>query len=813
MSSPDSVTARVLDRLVAFSYRRPFVVLALFLVVGGAAGWVSSTLPFKGDFIELLPQGSQEVKDLRFVEAKAGGGGYLVVQIKGGDRGQRRALGAKLTERLEKRTDLIRFVEYRFDIDFFQKRGLLLLPPEKLEALEKDVGARIDYERKHANPLVVDLLDEEPPTPFDQLAKKYGSDAPQTEYVESQDGSELYLHVKPTGLPADLDYNRKLVRAAREDADAVLPGFPGVQVNFTGAYVIRIEEDETMQADLQRAAGLAMGIALGIILLATRRLSALLVVTGPVLLGVAVTFAFAKFNVGHLNPVTGFLGAILIGLGIEYGVHLAMRYWEERRALEPLPAMQAAVKGTFTGALTSAATNAAAFLVLVLAEFRAFQQFGRIAAFGVMATVIAAYLLAPAVLLIAEKIRPFRRGDAPSDLGDGPVVKGKPLPLPALLGIMGAVIAFAAFSVSVAPKAAFESDLRKLKGESPATDLDEHITQQLGISMTPALLYAESLEQAKQVTQVVEAVKKESGDRTAFQKVLSLNDVLPQDVERSKPALERLRKHLTDVPDSLKEGDSGARLKQFLEMIDAKPWGVDEVPLEIRRRFSALDGGGTFVLVFPRYNGYDTNNLKLWAGDLDAVVARAKSQGLTVPVLDGNRIASRILTLVRQDGPFVLGAAAVVVFLMIWLSLRSLKEAVLVAGPLFLGMTGLFGGMYLTGVKLNFLNVVVLPNLLTIAVDNSVHLFHRYKEEGRGSLAHVVRHTGFAAVVATLSNAAGYGAMLVAHHVGLRSIAWLALLGVTSTFIGTTIFFPTLLAALERWRRPADAPSQSTAAP
>jgi hypothetical protein len=55
-------------------------------------------------------------------------------------------------------------------------------------------------------------------------------------------------------------------------------------------------------------------------------------------------------------------------------------------------------------------------------------------------------------------------------------------------------------------------------------------------------------------------------------------------------------------------------------------------------------------------------------------------------------------------------------------------------------------------------------------------------------------------VVATLSNAAGYGALLVANHAGLKSIGQIALLGVMCTFLGTTVFFPALLALIERWK-------------
>ena len=131
-------------------------------------------------------------------------------------------------------------------------------------------------------------------------------------------------------------------------------------------------------------------------------------------------------------------------------------------------------------------------------------------------------------------------------------------------------------------------------------------------------------------------------------------------------------------------------------------------------------------------------------------------------------------------------------------SLRSIRRAALVAGPLYIGLACLPAAMHLYGLKLNFINAVVLPNLLAIAVDNAVHLYHRYREEGPGSLSHVVRTTGVAAVVATLSNAAGYGALLTARHPGLHSIGELALLGVGCSFLGTTVLFPSLLALMER---------------
>lgn len=792
-----------LTRLVELSVSRPWLPLLVAGLVGAVATVMSAQLEFKGDFIELLPEKAPEVQDLRFVEKKAGGGGYLVVQVTGDDQATRRRFAEAFAKRFEQEKDVVSYVEYHFDVGFFRDRALLVLPPDKLAQLRDDLKARIQYEKAKANPLYVDLEEEAPPLDFDQIEKKYSGDAPTGEYVESQDGKELYLYVKPTQLAGDLDFNRKLIARADEVSQEVLKGFPGLKTAFTGAYVIRVEEDQVMQSDLARAALLATLVSFGIILLASRRFVALVVVAAPVSIGIAATFAFTWVLVGHLNPITGFLGAILIGLGIEYGVHLSMRYWEERAAHEPREAMLEAVLGTFEGAITSAATNSAAFAVLVFADFEAFRQFGKIAAFGVMSTVFAAYLIGPAILLLSERLPGLRKKlIAKAGEGAAKIEKPeKPIPSPALIGILVAVIAAAAYSASVAGTVGFETNLRKLKGESPATDLDDHITKQLGIIMTPALAWVPDLQSARVVADAARAVDREAGEKHSFAKVASLNDLVPWDADKRLPIIAEIRKLAEDLPKSLTEGENGEKVRQLLKQTEAKPWTVDDLPLEVRRRFMAQHGDGTFVLIFPRYSGYDVGELRLWSNDLSKVLERSKAAGVEVHLLDGNRIAERIFELIRKDGPTIMVLAAVAVFVMIWLSLRSFVRAWLVAGPLYLGMTCIFGAMHLWDVHLNFLNVVVLPNLLAIAVDNSVHLFHRYQEEGPGSLGHIMRHTGFAAVVATLSNAAGYGAMLVAHHEGLRSVGVMAVLGVTCTFVGTTIFFPALLAMIERWRR------------
>ncbi|WP_224363396.1 efflux RND transporter permease subunit [Hyalangium versicolor] len=783
--------------------RRPWWLLALFTLLGLGGALLASRLEFRGSFVELLPEGAREVQDLTRVSQKAGGDGYLVLRAQGAAPEQLRAYAQELQGRLEKLPQ-IRYVEHHFDVGFFLHNGLLLQPAERLHELYTDLSARVRYEERQANPFYVELVKTQqvPPT-FEEIEHKYLPESPVREDLASADGKEVYLFIKPAGTAADLDFARKFVDDSKAMAVEVAQRYPGVVVDATGNFQSRIEEDAVMRRDLSNAGLLSAALAVALILLATRRVSALAVVGLPVMVGVLLTFAFAQVAIGHLNVVTGFLVAILIGLGIEYGVHLAMRYWEERQHQDVHGALSEAVRGTFAGALTSAITNAAAFLVLLLAQFHAFQQFGLLAGMGVMLAVLAAYGMGPALLSIAERLRPFRRqtageaspASAPhSSPREG---MGPRWPTGLVVGVALAVVAFAGFSAFMAPRLGFETDMRKLKGDSPSSRLDDHITAQLGTPLNPAILLVDNLEQARTVRQVISDVQERHGADSVFLRSASLVDLIPTDVQRRQQELDNMRVLLAKLPD---EFLADPRVKSFQAMLDAKPYGLEQLPVEARRRFEALDGKGMFLLLFPSVSNYDTRDLHRWATQLDEVVEGARAKGIDLSVLDSNRIASRIFSLVRGDGPFILAAAAVVVFLAIFASLRSFKRALLVAGPLFLGMVCLAGGMYLFDVQLNFINAVVLPNLLAIAVDNSVHLFHRYEEEGPGSLGHVVRHTGLAAVVATLSNAAGYGALLVASHQGLRSIGQIALLGVVCTFLGTTVFFPALLALIERWK-------------
>jgi hypothetical protein len=785
---------RGMEHFARLSYRRPGRVLACVLVAALLAGALASRLVFRGSFVELLPAHTQEVRELEAVSHKAGGDGYLVLRARGAGQEELRRFAQALAPRLEALEE-VRYVEFRYDTRFFEDRALLLLDAQRLRALREDLETAIRQQKLAATRLFVSLEDT-PPLSLEEIARRHAPKALVREYLSPADGSELYLFVKPAGLAADLAFAQRLISRVQATSDEVARDFPGVKTDATGAHVLRLEEDKRMRQDLTRASMLSCAIAALIVVLSCRRITSLLVVGAPVGVGLLVTFALAQQTIGYLNIITGFLVAILIGLGIEYGLHLALRYSEERRNHSAGEALRETILGTWRGALTSACTNAAAFAALTLAEFQAFAQFGWIAAAGVLFTVLATYLIGPALIALTERLRP---GRAEAPLPARPYREAPRLPRGALVGIVVGVGVLVAWSATVVDNIGFEPDMRKLRGEFAATRLDDRIISQLGRRHSPTIFFVEDVAQGGKLATALRELEARHGQDRTFAEVVSLSDFLPRngaDVEAERAALRAL---VEGLPASAWASETlGPAVRRLEALVAARPYGVEELPPEVRRRFTALDGEGNFVLAFKQGSLSDTNALHNFGEQMDELRQVARAQGLSFQVLDSNLIAYRIFELVRKDGPWLLLSAGLAVFAMMVVSLRSFRRAGLVAGPLYLGLACLPAAMHLYGLKLNFINAVVLPNLLAIAVDNAVHLYHRYREEGPGSLPHVVRTTGVAAVVATLSNAAGYGALLTARHPGLRSIGEIALLGVACAFLGTTVLFPAVLALLER---------------
>ena len=127
----------------------------------------------------------------------------------------------------------------------------------------------------------------------------------------------------------------------------------------------------------------------------------------------------------------------------------------------------------------------------------------------------------------------------------------------------------------------------------------------------------------------------------------------------------------------------------------------------------------------------------------------------------------------RDDSGY--GVVLASVFIVLLIAFRSLKHTVVVMVPVVVGMIWMIGLMVALDVRLNIFNMVVLPTVLGIGLDNGIHIFHRYREEG-GRVFHVVRTTGGAAFLTTLTTMLGFAGTMTASNQGLQSLGLVTIL-------------------------------------
>ena len=156
-----------------------------------------------------------------------------------------------------------------------------------------------------------------------------------------------------------------------------------------------------------------------------------------------------------------------------------------------------------------------------------------------------------------------------------------------------------------------------------------------------------------------------------------------------------------------------------------------------------------------------------------------------------------MLRLMLRDSPRAISLTVIVVLLIVLADFRSLRSALLVIFPLACGTVWMCGSLYLQDLKLNFYNMVALPTIIGMGIDNGVHLYHRYREEGPGSMPVVIRSTGGAMFISMLTTMVGFFGLMMAAHPGLNSIGRLALIGLWTCFVAAVLVLPAILEVLE----------------
>ena len=852
---------RIVERLLilwAEIARRAGIWLALAIVLAGmfAAVIAASNLRVNTDTSTMLNPEldfQQRARELRaaFPQAKS----EILVIMRGDNPDDVRAYAQALDERLRTRPDVFETVFSAARDPFFLQNGLLFLETNDLGARmlqlskasnlierliktptlgaffsaladnddlanQADLGADdLDQIYGALNTLITQMMDGQPNTfSWEKAIDNSDDGAPTT----------LLLNVKPA-----LDYSRlqpakPAMQVLRAETNALAPQFAGrVDAFISGDPALRVEEMEAVTTGIGLSFMLSFIIVSLLLLMAYRSALIALVTMIGLLLTLAFTSAFAALVVGELNLVSVAFTVLLVGLGLDFAIHLLLHVQERRDAGQSgRRALRGAVREVGPALAIAAPTTALAFLAFMPTDFDGIAQLGLIAGVGVMIALIVSVTFIPAVLA-RLKVKQIRKpGGYIRKAFAGLDHASKPIAITTI--VLGAAALF------VVPMARFDADQMALRAADAPSVLGFNLLfEDKNTAPYRLSLITENADGARAIAERAKQIDKIDSTRSLLSFVpddqddkLDLidaaagtlvfaldaqpgsvvgpsreegawalqNQLESDDASTSARQLGTALKHLLNQPDTDAllndlEGRVFAHWPALIETLSAQMEAdyvtIDDLPAPIQERYVAADGRWRVDLI-PAEDLRPANALRAFIKAVEPVFPNLAG-GAYQAQRAGDTIAAAMLqaTII----------AFVLVAFFLWFFVRELTTIVLVLVPLLLAALLTVATSALANIPFNYANVIVLPLLIGIGVDSGVHLVMRERqvEAGEGIYG---TSTPRAVLFSALTTLASFGSLMLSPHRGTASMGALLAIAIGFTLLCTLVVLP----AAFKWR-------------
>lgn len=821
----------------------------------------------------------------------------LVVVAESESMEKNRQFVERLGAKLEAETNLFASVFYKGDLTMMGRKALFFLPEKDLEELSQTLqdfkpfliqftkatnlvrlfdlvnaqfrtASREDTPQNRALTRALPALQRiiaqasdgimrpgTPPSPGLNSLFDGGRDAEQQIYITFSNG-RIYL---VTAQAKSEEMNERAVDRMRELIAQTQLEVPGVNVGLTGEPVLEVDEMRQSQKDTMLASVVSLLLVALIFIYGYNETGRPLKATLCLLIGLAYTMGFTTLTVGHLNILTITFAPILIGLAIDFGVHLITRYEEElRHGRTELYALEKAIVNTGMGIFTGAFTTAGAFFAMAAADFKGIQEMGIICGGGLLVCLVPMMTMLPVLLLrgkqnvLDHELGPVLDRREAIESGRRARIENAWLRRPwIVIGVIGAISILALLPIR---KVRFDYNLLHMQSAGlPAVLFQDKLIQSSTRSVLFGAVIADNLTQAtnliasitklpsvggietmatylsedqtrklqligkiKQTARQIEfppvdtrPVNVAEFDRTLWSLEglcrIAAND---EEVKKKEPALYREFQGLIDAIVEIRRrmllGDRkifGEKLAEFQESL------FDDV----RETFEAIknqdDSDRLRAKDLPdalrnRFIGVHGKLLIQVYPKKDVWNREAQEEFIrelrTIdPKVTGTPIQLyEYTTLLKESFQQAAWYSLIAITLLVFVHFRKVSCIILSLVPVAVGAIWMLGMMAAFNVPFNPANIMTLPLIIGIGVTNGIHILNRFAEEEHPSI--LAKSTGKAVLVSALTAIAGFGSLMLAQHRGIRSLGFIMSIGIATCMIVGLTFVPAILNILSR---------------
>jgi hopanoid biosynthesis associated RND transporter like protein HpnN len=637
---------------------------------------------------------------------------------------------------------------------------------------------------------------------------------------------------------------RDLVSQTREEV-------PGLNVGLTGEPVLEHDEMEQSRKDSTLAGIVSLVVCALIFIYGYQETGRPLKATFCLLVGLGYTLAFTTLVVGHLNILTITFFPILIGLAIDFGVHLITRYEEELRlGRSEEQAIRKALVFTGQGVFTGALTTSAAFVAMCLTNFKGIQEMGVICGGGMMICFVPMITMLPVMLFRG------RQNAIDHEQPAKPVLRARleriwlkrPVTVTVVTGMLGAL------ALTQFHKVYFDYDLLHMQSKGlPAVVFEEKLIHSTTESVifgavvadTPeeAVALGERLEKLPAVEKIESMAPRVIGDQTEKLKLIGeiKREIAPvnfsppdpdpvklsqlsstlystygylgaaaDDVGQDDPALHKqlldLRNAITELRREMLGIDPEAaatKLAEFQQALftdvqqtfqalkdqdNSSPLRAKDLPPALASRFIGVTGK-YLVQVYPKKDIWQHDNQEEFVNQV-----RTVDPNVTGTPVQLYEYTTLLKNSYEQAAWYSLG----VIILMVLIHFRTVSSVILTLLPVGIGSIWLGGLMGFFGIPFNPANIMTLPLVIGIGVTNGIHILNRYAEEKNPGI--LSKSTGKAVFVSGLTTLSGFGSLMLGKHQGIQSLGCVMAMGVATCMIAALTFLPAMLNLLAPWR-------------
>ena len=658
---------------------------------------------------------------------------------------------------------------------------------------------------------------------------------PRPEYLRSATGKLYFLEIMPSKDYGTLAVIAKPLQSIRTILREQRSAFPEVAMGLTGKPVLQADEMATTDEDMTRSSMIAVVLVALLFMGVMGGVKRPLLAVVALLLAIAWTFGVTTLVIGQLNLLSIVFTLILVGIGIDFGVHVVARFREERERSPLEPALTQALLSAGRGNITGATTSSVAFFMALLTDFRGLQELGFIGGTGLLLCLISMMVVLPALLVLTDPQpeQPITGRRAP--LRSMPLARGKRaaltlvvivgvtfLLLPSATGLHfnGNVLELQATgldSIAWEHRILNDSAAASWFGAAVVDDLQEaaRVTtaaeeqDSIGAILSPLefiRLPGPKREKARQALLRQREKPATVSDRTwgseeirdAAKSVLRLKALAQTLDHEAAKRLDNLGRSLMRLAKTLelpKRRDMWKkrvehRLAHVGETLNTMMSGLElplreALPASVRHRLVA-PSGRMLVSLHPRRNVWDVANMERYVRDMKKVAPQVTG----VPI-------THLYSIHDMRRGFARAAlyAFLAVLLLVFIDFKRPREALLALIPLLLGACWLALAMVFLDLDFNLANFFAVPILIGLSVDNGIHMVHRWRETPDAMKTFGSTQKGI--LLTSLTSLVGFGCLAFATHQGLMSLGLLMALGCTTSLLAALLVLPLTLSLLK----------------